>query len=167
MPPSAADASVGSGAKNCAGAALNCDNASRLSSLQPAVSKFAFCSMSRSSMSERPGCTRTKKRPSEPRRMPSTRFMRDAFSTQPPWGTAPAAKPERAPCTVTGTPVACRACNASRTSASDSENTILSAEPTLRDSSRRYSSNSSVQDTIPAIGSPFGALFSFLQECSP
>ena len=85
--------------------------------------------------------------------------MRERFMTWPPWGTAPAASPVRPPCTVTGTappgvpsacavPSPCSSRRVWRTSSSDVGKEMVSASPTVRDSSRTYSSKSEVNGRI-------------------
>ena len=63
--------------------------------------------------------------------------MRERFSTCPPSGTAPAARPVRAPCTVMGTALGCRSRSTARSSSSVRGNEMLSAVPRVRDSSCR------------------------------
>lgn len=79
--------------------------------------------------------------------------------TWPPPGTAPAARPVRAPWTVTGGGAAAepsgRVRSARRTeriSSSSAGNEMESALPTLRDSSCRYSAYSRVMGWIAVIG---------------
>lgn len=68
----------------------------------------------------------------------------------PPWGTAPAARPVRAPWTVIGTCSAWSFRRMARTSSSVVGNEILDASPDVRDSSRPYSSNSSLKGLMAA-----------------
>ncbi len=84
--------------------------------------------------------------------------MRWSDITWPPSGTQPAARPVRAPCTVTGTGAPgtdASSRNTCRTSASSAGCEIVSARPCVRDSSRRKPARVSSTGLISAMAVAF------------
>ena len=85
-----------------------------------------------------PASQRTKNSPRSFLRRPSTWFIRSKLRTSPPFGTAAAVMPVRAPEIVTLQPFFAASRNATATSSAFCGKAMQSASPSLRDSSLKY-----------------------------